>query len=255
MNARVFFKRNASTILTVIGGIGVVATTVSAVKATPKALEKIEKSKEEKGGELSKWEVVKTVAPDYIPAALLGTTTIACILGANILSKRQQAVLISAYTLMDQSFKDYKRKLIELHGEETHHEIIEQLAIEKAQETYINGNCILANCNLATEDACGEPVLFYDEYGGRYFESNIEQVINAEYHFNRNFVLRGYSVLNELYEFLGLDPTDYGEAVGWSVESELYWVDFNHRKVELDDGLECYIIETPWGPSADFLEY
>ena len=36
--SKVFLKKNGSTILTVVGGIGVVATSVMAVKATPKAL-------------------------------------------------------------------------------------------------------------------------------------------------------------------------------------------------------------------------
>jgi hypothetical protein len=32
----------------------------------------------------------------------------------------------------------------------------------------------------------------------------------AEYHLNRNYILRGEAVINELYEFLGLEPTDWG---------------------------------------------
>ena len=51
MNAKLFFKRNASTILTCVGGIGVVATAVVAVKDTPKAMQIIEKAKEEGGKE------------------------------------------------------------------------------------------------------------------------------------------------------------------------------------------------------------
>lgn len=255
MNARIFFKRNASTILTCIGGLGVVATTIMAVKATPKALEKIEEAEKEKGEELSKWEVVQQTVPVYLPSIFLGATTIACIFAANILNHRQQASLVSAYGLVDQKFKDYKRKLVELHGKEAHDEIVNQLAIEKAEDTVIRNECLCSNCTLSLEESCGELVLFYDEFGNRYFESTIEQVQNAEYHLNRNFVLGGLVLLNDFYEFLGLEPTDYGSTLGWTVEDELYWIDFNHRKTTLDDGLECYIIEAPWGPSADFMDY
>lgn len=111
------------------------------------------------------------------------------------------------------------------------------------------------NTCLTSDEACGDPVLFYDEWSHRYFESTIEQVITAQYHINRNFVLRGYVTLNELYDFLGLEPTEYGNTVGWAVEDEMYWIDFHQHKVLIDDELECYIIETPWGPSSDFLEY
>lgn len=255
MNARLFAKRNAPLFLTCLGSMGVVATTITAVKATPKALQLIEEAKTEKGETLTKWETVKVAAPKYIPTVLMGTATLACIFGANALNKRQQASLISAYALLDESYKKYRRKVVELYGEETHKEIVDALAIEKAKEVGITAESICMNTCLTSDEACGDPVLFYDEWSHRYFESTIEQVIAAQYHINRNLVLRGYVTLNELYEFLGLESTDYGNTVGWTVEDEFYWIDFHNRKVLIDDDIECYIIETPWGPSPDFLEY
>ena len=78
----------------------------------------------------------------------------------------------------------------------------------------------------------------------------------AEYHVNRNYVLRGYSVLNELYNFLGLDPTDAGSIIGWvTLDEGMYWIEFNHRKAELEDGTEFYILEMPFEPSIDYEEY
>ena len=71
--------RHTSTVLTCLGGIGVVATSIMVIKATPKALELIEEAKKEKGEELSKWETVKVAAPKYIPAMMTGVATIACI--------------------------------------------------------------------------------------------------------------------------------------------------------------------------------
>lgn len=250
-----FYKRHATTILTCLGGAGVVATSITAVKATPKALQLLEDAKKEKGEELTKIEKIKIAGPKYIPSILIGTGTLACIFGANIMNKRHQAALVSAYTLIDRSFKEYKQKLKELYGQETHEKIVDAIAVEKAKEVGIHAECLCNSCDLSGEVVCGEPVLFYEEYSNRYFESTIEQVIAAEYHLNRNFVLRGYSDLNELYDFLGLETTDYGSSVGWAVEDELYWIDFNHRKVVLEDGLECYILETPWGPSTDFVGY
>ena len=44
-----FLRKNGSTILTCVGGVGVVATTVMAVKATPKAIQLIKAAEEEKG--------------------------------------------------------------------------------------------------------------------------------------------------------------------------------------------------------------
>ena len=254
-NTKVFWKRNGSTILTCAGAVGVVTTGIMAVKATPKALKLIEEAKEEKGEDLTTLEIVRVAGPSYIPTILIGVSTIACIFGANVLNQRNQAALASAYALLDSSFKEYKETLKELYGEEAHQNIMDHIAIEKAKEVGVHGSYFATTCDLTADERCGEPVLFYEEYSNRYFEATIEQVINAEYHLNRNYILRGYSYLNELYEFLGLETTDYGSVLGWTPTDEgEYWLEFNHRKVTLDDGLECYILEMPFEPKYDPLD-
>lgn len=254
-NPKLFFKKNSSTILTCIGAVGVIATTTMAVKETPKALRMIEEIQREQDEPLTTIEKVKISAPVYIPSFIVGAATITCIFGANMLNRRQQAALTSAYAFIDSSYREYKNKLKELYGEETHEEIVNAIAVEKANDVYIHSNFVCDTCNLAAEEHSGGIKTFYDEYSQRYFESTIEQVITAEYHLNRNFVLRGYACLNELYSFLGIEPTQYGSEVGWSIcDDEIYWIDFNHRKVVMDDGLEIYIIEIPYTPSVEYQE-
>ena len=255
MELNQFLRKNGPTILTCIGAVGVVTTAALSVKATPKALQRLEEAKEEKGEELTKFEMVKAAGPSYIPAVISGVGTLACIFGANTLSRHQQAALSSAYALLDNSFKEYKAKLKELYGEEAHENIIDAIAAEKAGDVYIQNGYMCGSCDLAVEEH-GTPRLFYDEHSGRYFEATIEQVITAEYHLNRNYILRGYSYLNEFYEFLGIEETDYGSVLGWAPKDEgEYWIEFNHRKVLIDDDLECIIIEMPFEPTYDFLEY
>ena len=247
-----FCKKNAGTILTYMGGAGAVVTTVMAVKATPKAMRILENAKEAKGDDLTKVEIVKATAPTYIPTVVVGVASLACIFGANVLNKRQQAALMSAYALVDKSYKEYKDKLKELYGEETHQDIVNAIAVEKAGDVYVHSECLCTSCDLATEENDGEPKLFYDEHSGRYFEATIERVMQAEYHLNRNFTLRGYAYLNEFYEFLGIETNDYGAVLGWAVnDDQIYWVDFNHRKVKMEGGLEAYIIETPYEPTYE----
>lgn len=96
-----------------------------------------------------------------------------------------------------------------------------------------------------------EPILFYDEQGHRYFNAPLEQVIMAEYYLNRDYVMGGVVLLNNFYEFLGLEPTEYGQINGWCGGDGFAWIDFNHKKVTMDDGLECYIIEPMWMSDYD----
>lgn len=254
--AEVFCKRHAAAILTVAGSIGVVATSVMAVKATPKAMDILNKAEEEKGEELTVAEKVQVAGPAYIPAVMTGVATIVCIFGAGKFNKEQQAAITSAYALVDTSYKEYKKKVRELYGDETHNEIINAIMVEKAEDMQIRSGYFCTSCDLSVEYNNGEPKLFYDEYSNRYFEATIEQVMNAEYHLNRNYILRGYAVLNELYDFLGLSETEYGDIMGWApLDEGMYWIEFNHRKVELDNGMVCYILEMPFEPSIDYDEY
>lgn len=238
--AKLLWKKHGSTILTYLGGAGIVATVVLAVKATPKALEKIEVAREEKGEELTKWETVKVASIVYIPTAVTGMATIACIAGANVLNNRQQASVASAYALLDQGFKEYKNKLIELYGQETHEEIIDAIAADKM---YISGSTFATNCELTPDEFDDEEQLFYDEFSGRFFTSSLLRVMNAEYHLNRNYVLRGCSAINEFYDFLGLDHIDGGDDLGWEPYDEgMYWIDFNHRRTVINNQ-NCIVID------------
>lgn len=239
-----FIKKNASTILTCIGGAGVVATSVMAVKATPKAMKLIEAKKEEKGEKLTVLETIETAGTTYVPTVITGAATIACIFGANVLNQRKQAALMSAYALLDNSYKEYKKKVDELYGEGSDQEICDELAKDKYEHVEVNDG----------------KRLFYDEFSERYFEATTEDVLKAEYELNRMLAQDSGIFLNEFYELLGLEPVNYGDYLGWSafelVETYWYcWVEFDHRKVVMDDGLECTIISMQFEPTFDFENY
>lgn len=150
------FKHNAPTILTWIGAVGVVTTAVLAVKATPKALQVLEAAKDEKGEDLTVLEKVNIAGPLYFPAALTCVATLACIFGSNAINKRQQASLMSAYTMLDSTYREYKRKVRELYGEEADAKIQEAIESEEYPEP--------------------NKILFFDMHLGEYFESECELV-------------------------------------------------------------------------------
>jgi hypothetical protein len=244
--SKLFVKRNASTILTCVGGAGVVVTTVMAVRATPKALLLLEEAKREKGEELNAYEVVAVAGPVYIPTALVGVSTITCIFGANILNKRSQAAITSAYALLNESYKDYQTKVEELYGKEVDTVIREEIAKDEYE-----------NKPIPAEEG---KELFYDEYSKRYFYSTMYKVKEAEYQLNRDLVMRDYAYVNEFYECLGIEPIESGWELGWSVGSNLAcywqeWIDFSHGKMIMDDGTECHRIIMLHEPILDFQDY
>ena len=250
-------KKASPTILTCIGAVGVVATAVLAVKATPKALEMVRAdSRKKHDGDphaATKVEVVKSCWKCYVPAVATGAATIICIFGANTLNRKQQASLASAYALVSHQYNDYKRKLKEIYGEEAHKKIMESLAAEKVDKDHtIMAQGLFGNSSLDFEDSGEEERLFYDSFSGRYFTSTISKVLQAEYHLNRNFALCGGGVaLNHFYDLLGIGDISEGDTIGWFVNDEMYWIDFDHSRAILEDGLECYIIDMVYTPGTE----
>ena len=247
-----FVKHNASMILTCIGVAGVIVTAVMTAKETLKALALLEDAVNEKGEDLTKLEKIKIVGPVYIPSMITWVATITCIFGSNIISKRQQAALMSAYALLDNSYKEYKKKTDELYGEEAGRSIRGEIAKDK-----YTGDGELMEDNKE---------LFFDFYSGRYFESTKETVMWAQYETNRAMFVNGAVCLNEYYEFLGLEKKPEYEDIGWTCGQieEMYWhpwIEFDYEEIIIDEetedsiGMECTIIHLPMEPVMGYLEY
>lgn len=248
MNVGDWFKRNGSTILTFLGAGGLVMTVIVGIRATPKAMNACANAQSEKqDGDLSKFEMVKAAAPSYIPTIAIGTGTLICIFGANVLSRKQQAALAGAYAVLESTYREYRHKVQMLCGPET------DLAIEKA----------IKEEQQDREDdrpPWDELQTFYIQGQPQFFERTMEEVLQAEYHLNRNFILKGEVTLNELYEFLDLPITDEGEQLGWNTyDGEAFygyqWIDFYHRHYQTEDGVNVCSIEIPFGPHMRETQY
>lgn len=254
-----YLKKYSPVALSCVASVGVIVTVVTAVKATPKAVELIRiDSRQNHDGDpyaYTKKEAFVSAWKCYIPTALFGLSTVVCILGASAMNCRQQAALSSAYVLLNNSYKEYKEKLREIYGEEANQNIIDTLVKDKAENTNIFSQSFFGVATLNFEDETEPIELFYDAFSNRYFESAINRVLQAEYHLNRNFMLYGQVSLNNFYEFLGITQTDYGDTVGWSAfNGDIYWIDFNHYKTTLKDGHKVFVIEMVFEPNSDWLD-
>lgn len=239
-----FLKEQSPAILTYVGAAGVVVTSVMAARATLKASKIIEDAESEKEKTLTTKEKIKVAGPAYIPTVVVGATTIACVIGSNVLNKRKQAALISAYKMLDESFKEYKDKVEEVYGKGSDKKIREELTKDKYEDN---------------KSANNGKQLFYDDFSKRYFESTKEDVLAAEYEINKRLSQGGGAYLNEFYELVDLPPTKSGEALGWSIGQmmDMYWdcwLEFHHEEIKMPDGRSCIAIYFT-EPLPDFADY
>ena len=244
-----FFRNNSSTILTIIGSVGVIATAVMSARDTVKAMNKIEHEsyqafQQHRIVNLTTKEKIKLAAPCYIPTVITGVSTILCICSANKLNKNVQKSLTSAYMLLDRSYKEYRKSVKELHGEDGERDIIKNISDRQSKE-------------LKAVDSEGTDV-FFDFFGLRFFNSNQSAIREAEEAANEMLRMHGYVSLGTMYSFLGVDVHGEDDSLGWSIGAgKLY--DYDSIKIDIDeapmaDGTKCYAIDFVNSPTADYLD-
>ena len=249
----ILMNRKTPIVLSGIAVAGTIATAVLSSIATLKAKKRIEKEKYKQ----TPIEIFRLSWKYYILPVSVCTSTIACIIGSNAVGQRQRAALIGAYGLLNTAYQSYQDKVKEQFGEEVHNRIKSEIVAEKAKDIHIVAPT-LTHCGCLDFTGVEEtPVLFYDSFSDRYFESTVSKVLQAEYHLNRNFALGAIPALNDFYDFLGLEHTPNGDSVGWTnVNGEYYWIDFfhNHAWLTEEEDLECWIIDADQQPTADYLD-
>lgn len=243
LSLKTAIKKHSPEILTGIGITGMITTTVMAVRATPKALILIEERKEEIGAEkLEAMDMVKTTWACYIPAAITGTLSVACLIGASSVNARRNAALATAYTLSESALKDYQRKVIEMFGEKKNEAVKDAVAKDKVEK-----NPVVTREVIITEKG---NTLCYDAISGRYFKSDIEKIKKAECELNRQMLDDMYVSLNDFYYEIGLDSVKLGDELGWNVDSG--YIDLSFSSQLASDGTPCLVIDYSVAPRYDY---
>ena len=240
--------KHSPEILTGIGIAGMVASTILAVQATPKAIKLIETERElteANNEELTKMDKVKACWKCYIPAAVTGVMSIACLIGASSVNVKRNAALTAAYTLSDSALREYRSKVVETIGEKK-----EKTIKDKISEDQINSNPVTKHEVYITDKGdslCFEPI------SGRYFKSDIDKIKKAENNLNKRIISDAFNSgvsLNDFYEEIGLPKTNMGENIGWSLDTGL--IDIYLSAQVTDDGTPCLVINCTNPPKYDF---
>ena len=224
-------SKNSPSILTGMAVVGVVTTTILAVKATPKAVYLLERQQKETGKAPSAMDSVKLAWKCYIPSLAVGTATIACIIGANAIHLRRSAALAGLYSLTEMAFKDYQAKVIETIGKSKETKIHDDIAADHIRDNPVSSSNVIYTGK-------GE-VLCYDSLSGRYFKSDIERIRQAINKLNRDLMTQ-FVTLNDLYWELNLNYIELGYNMGWSIEHGLIDVTFSSQLTE--SGEPCLVL-------------
>lgn len=238
--------KNAPGILVGVGIVGMAGTTILAVRATPKAITLIEAKKQElEVDALTPVETVKTTWKCYLPAAVTGVMSTACLIGASSVSARRNAALATAYNLTRAALSDYKDAVVETIGEKKEQVVRDTVAKNRIERDPVQNTEVIVTERGTT--------LCYDAVFGRYFRSDIDTIKRAINELNRNIVSSMYASLNEFYDEIGLPPIEIGDKLGWNIDDGQIEVDFSSQLAA--DGTPCLVISFNVAPDYGYSKF
>lgn len=234
-DVRTSLSKRSPEILIGLGVAGMITTTVLAVKATPKALKLIEYRKEElEVDKLTPIETVKTTWKCYVPAAISGVVSTACIIGSNSVNARRNAALATAYKISESAFAEYRGQVEETIGEKKERAIRDKISEKQIKENPVNRTEIIMTGKGQT--------LFFDPLSHRYFYSSINKIESAvnklNYEINTSPFCNDGVTLNDFYEEIGLAGTATGDSLGWTISTGLIEIYRSPQTVEEGDERE-----------------
>lgn len=279
-------QKRSPEILAVAGVVGIVTTVVVACKATTKLSKITDEAKEnleaiQKAANKDDLDVEYTAedAKDdtrivyvqtavkivklYLPAAAIGTASIAAMLASNNILRKRYVGIAAAYSAVSQDFKGYRKRVVERFGERVDHELkhnikaveIEEMETdEKGKEKKVKKTIDV----IDSPDGYSEYARWFDESCGPWeknAEFNLNFLIAQQKWANQRLTARGYLFLNEVYEALDIPTTRAGQIVGWIYDPDdesgrfNNFVDFgiyeaNRNAREFVNGYErCFLID------------
>lgn len=244
---------NPTTLLTGMGVSGVVTTAYLTGRASFKAAQLIERDRLIREAEANRRipgggyeeatvkEKAKLIWPLYVAPVSVGATTITSIVMANHVASKKVAALAVASGISDRALQEYKQKVIEKLGEKKETDIRDEIAQDRVNRNPPSSSEVI----LA---GTGE-VLCFDQLTGRYFQSSVEKIRQAEIKINYDILNHMYASLSSFYDEIGLPPTPYSDTVGWN-GNERFEVLFS--TVLSTDNRPCLAIDFSYPPFAEY---
>jgi hypothetical protein len=194
-------KGNAPEILAALGLTGVVTTSYLTAKAAIKMTQD-----EDADPNATKKENVKRYWKLYIPPAVSGALTMACIVGSSQASGRRTAAAITAFSVTEKAFADYKDRVVDQVGKNQEQKIRDRIVQEKIEQKPASGQVIFAGTGH---------VLCCEMFTERYFRSDSQTLQKAQDAINVRIGDDLYVMLSEFYDLIGLPHTSQSDYVGW----------------------------------------
>lgn len=231
-----FVSDNSPMLLTGVAVGGVVATALLAARGGGPAYQDILHAESERGEALTFVEKAKLTYRHYIPAALIAGGTIAALVAAHTASSNRVAAAMGAYSILENSYREFREKAIEIHGENKMAKVDQDVLKDR-----INNNPPTDRNTTVVVTGSDQEQLFYDKPHDRYFTSTVNEVDRAVNETNRICLNDMYVSQNEFYRFLGVPTVSHGDDFGW--KSSDGWLEIKFDTMMTPEQRSCITID------------
>lgn len=226
LKAGKFLAKNSTTILTGVGVVGVIATTILTYKATEKTIEEVVKLREEAEEnepdseeiQIDKADIFKASWKHWIPVVATVGLTITSIIAAHRISVTKLTALASAYKFSEDARKNYKQAVLNKFGEGKERLISDDAHLLAANEALVNGQIPI---NAIQKTGCGDQYIFIDFLGG-YCQSSVPAIERQLTDYSTQLQRQGFAEasLDELLESMHLVAPDWTRNATWEIDRE-----------------------------------
>lgn len=234
-----FTKEHNPEILVGLGVVGMMSSTVLAVKATPKALDIMEDKKADMGVTyLTRKEIAQATWKLYAPSVGVGLASAACIILGTSKSIKRNTALATVYALSESTLREYKSKAKEMLGEEKAKELDREVSKARVRNREVTTVIETEGSEYIHHTGNGD-TLVYDSLSGRYFRSSRNAIEAAVNSINKSLLNDYVMTINEFYNELGVPTIGVGSLIGWRSDKELLEVNFES---DVDQNGNPYLI-------------
>lgn len=117
------------------------------------------------------------IAKLYAPSVILGILSLGGIVASNNILRKRNVALAAAYATIDNSFKDYRKRVVERFGEEVDKQLKYNIKAKQVEETVVDDNGkekkVKTTVNVVNPDEISDYARFFDE-ASPYWEKDPE---------------------------------------------------------------------------------
>lgn len=224
-------KLNSPEIMTALAAGGVVVTACLSAKGAFQASKKLNHEDADPHAQETFFDKAKIVWPEFVPAAIAGGSTIACLVGSHKVHTRRTAAAVAAYSLTERAFSEYRTKVEETLGKNKADKV--QAAVVEEQMQTVHPHSQAREIFVAA----GGESLCCDLTTGRYFESDMQTLKAAVNRVNERLLKERWMSVKEFYHEIDVYPNHHIDNLGWDLETGL--MDLVFTPTLTDKGIPC----------------